>query len=371
MSSSVLFLTGVTGLVGSELLQTLLDVRPDRRVIALTRTPDKLAVLGQSPRITVVEGDLTRSGLGLHPVALRQIQKEVTEIVHCGAETRFGLPIEEARATNTRGTSNMLKLARGCKRLEKFAHLSTAYVVGRTTGHLPEALHPSQGGFVNTYQQSKYEAEQLVLESMREIPAVTYRLSTIIGDSKTGRVRQYNYFHQLLRLFGRNVLPVAPGNLSWEIDLIPTDWSVAALNFLFESRFVPGQIIHICAGPGSSPTMDEVKDITLGLFEKHPNMQKWLPIRVPNFVALPEYERYVQDSQQSGDNLLIELLKVLNNFLPQMGIKQSFDNRQLTQHLEGSGITLPPFDTYFDKVISHSLDSDWGRKGEKPLPGGR
>jgi nucleoside-diphosphate-sugar epimerase len=371
MSGPVLFLTGVTGLVGSELLQTLLDARPDQHLIALSRTPDKVAALAQSARITVVEGDLTRAGLGLHPVALRQIQKEVTGIIHSGAETRFGLPLEEARATNTRGTANVLKLARGCKRLEKFAQLSTAYVSGRTTGHILEVPFHNESGFVNTYQQSKYEAEHLVLEAMREIPAVIYRLSTIIGDSKTGRVRQYNYFHQLLRLFGRNVLPVAPGNLSWQIDLIPTDWSVSALNFLFESRFVPGEVVHICAGTDASPTMDDVKEITLGLFEKHPNMQKWLPIKVPKFVPLPEYEQYVKDSQQSGDNLLIEVLKLLNNFLPQMGIKQSFDNQHLTRHLEGSGISLPPFRTYFDKVISHSLDSDWGRKGEKPLPGGR
>jgi nucleoside-diphosphate-sugar epimerase len=371
MSGSVLFLTGVTGLVGSELLQALLDARPDRRVIALTRHPDQIASLSRSGRVTAIEGDLTRSGLGLRSGTLRQIQKEVTEVIHCAAETRFGLPIEEARATNTRGTANVLKIAQACKRLKKFAHLSTVYVAGRMTGHIPEAAFHNDSGFVSTYQQSKYEAEQLVFEAMTEIPAVIYRLSTIIGDSKTGRVRQYNYFHQTMRLFARNVLPVAPGNLSWQIDLISTDWLTAALAFLFESRFVPGQVLNVCAGASGSPIMMEVKDTSIGLFEKHPLIQKWLPIRVPEFVILSEYEKYVQESQQSGDYLLIEVLKVLNNFLPQMGINQCFDNQQLISNLEGSGISLPSFTSYFSKVVNYCLETDWGRKGDKPLSGQR
>jgi nucleoside-diphosphate-sugar epimerase len=371
MSGPVSFLTGATGLVGSELLQVLLDSRPDRRVIVLTRTPDKIAALNQGAQITVIEGDLTRPGLGLHTAALWQIQKEVTEIIHCAAETRFGLPIEEARATNTRGTSNILKIARGCKRLEKFAHLSTVYVAGRTVGHIPEAMLGNDSGFTNTYQQSKYEAEQLVFEAIPEIPAAIYRLSTIIGDSRTGRVRQYNYFHQILRLFARNVLPVAPGDLSWQVDLIPTDWAIPALAFLIESCFAPGQILNVCAGAGGSPVRADVEETARDLFEKHPLIQKWLPIKVPEYVPLAAYEEYVKKSLQSDDNLLIELLKLLNNFLPQMGINQCFDNKQLLDKLEGSGITLPCFNDYFGKIVTYILDTDWGRKAGGSLPGQR
>jgi nucleoside-diphosphate-sugar epimerase len=368
---TVSFLTGVTGLLGSELLQALLDASPDRRVIVLTRDPRKIPPLGHGARVMAVEGDITKPGLGLHPATLRQIQKEATEIVHCAAETRFSLPLEQARATNTRGTANLLKVARGCKRLEKLAHLSTAYVAGRISGHITEEPVREHPGFVNTYQQSKREAEQLVSEAMRDIPISVYRPSTIIGDSKTGRVRQYNYFHRALRLLARNVLPVAPGNLSWPEDLIPTDWCVAVLAFLFESRFEPGQVLHICAGPEGSPTIREVREMTLAQFETHPLTRKWLPIRPPTLVPLPEYEEYVRESMQSGDNLLVELLKLLNNFLPQMGIHQTFDNRRLREKLEGSGISLPPFTSYFGKVIAYCLDTDWGRTGGEALTGER
>lgn len=366
----MILFTGVTGLVGSELLQELVTSNPDRRVIILARNPGKVTLPNQNGRLTVVEGDITKPRLGLRFGAFRRIRKEVTEIVHCAAQTRFGLPIEEARATNTYGTSNVLNIALECRRLEKLAHLSTIYVAGRTAGRIPEAPL-SNNGFVNTYQQSKYEAEQLVLEAMPEIPTVIYRLSTIIGESETGRVRQYNYFHQLLRLFARNVLPIVPGNLSWQIDLIPTEWSIAALAFLFEQRFVAGEILHVCAGVENSPRMREVKDTAQELFEKHPLIQKWLPITEPKFVSLAEYEEYVAKSLQGDDKLLIKILGLLNKFLPQMGINQTFDDQRLTARLKDSGLTMPSFGSYFDKIASYCLDTDWGRAGGDALPGER
>lgn len=357
--------------MGGELLQALLNSRPDRRVVILARNPEKASSLTDNARITVVVGDLTMPGLGLRSSVRRRIEKEVTEIIHCAAETRFGLPIDEARATNTNGTANLLKVARACNRLEKFAHLSTVYVAGRRTGHIPEAPLSNNNGFVNTYQQSKYEAEQLVVDAMTEIPIVIYRPSTIIGDSKTGCVRQYNYFHQMMRLFARNVLPIVPGDLSWQIDLIPTDWSIAALAFLFEHRFGAGEVLNVCAGVGNSPRMGEVKATSQELVEKHPLIQKWLPITEPKFVSLVEYEEYVEKSLRGDDKLLIKILGLLNKFLPQMGINQSFDDQRLTRRLEGSGLTIPPFGSYFNKVISYCLDTDWGRAGGDSLPGER
>ncbi|HEV7673717.1 MAG TPA: SDR family oxidoreductase [Candidatus Angelobacter sp.] len=365
MSRGVLLLTGATGLVGGELLRACLDRRPDRRIAILVRNKGKVSHLERCEQITVLEGDMTRAGLGLDSSILGTIQREVTEILHCAAETRFGLPIEEVRATNTRGTSNLLQVAQGCRNLEKLVCLSTAYVAGRMTGRIPEAELRHHKGFVNTYQQSKYEAEHLVLEAMANIPTVIYRLSTIIGDSRTGEVTQFNYFHRILRLLAKNVLPVVPGHPTWQVDLIPLDWACAALSALFEFHFVPGQIVHVCGGSGGSPIIAEIRDTAAELFEKHPLVRKWLPLKMPELVSLSKYEEYVQESLRSGDKILVELLKVLNTFLPQMGIEQSFDDHYLIRALDGSGIHLPPFRDYYGKVITYCLETDWGRKTAK------
>ena len=78
--------------------------------------------------------------------------------------------------TNTVGTHNLLTFARSCRRLEKLAHISTVYVVGRSTGYFDEAPLRHDNGFCNTYQWSKYEAEELVVQAMRDLPAAIFRL---------------------------------------------------------------------------------------------------------------------------------------------------------------------------------------------------
>lgn len=357
-----LLLTGATGLVGSELVPLLLAARPNRPLVVLTRHPDKIPELSLDPRVSALVGDITRPSLGLQASVFTHLQQSVTEIINCAADTRFGLPIAQARATNTLGTQNLLMLARGCRRLEKFAHLSTVYVVGRSTGWLAEVFMYPEREFSNTYQQSKCEAEALVVEAMREIPAAILRLSTVIGDSATGRVRQFNYFHQLLRVFPRNVLPVAPSDPNALVDLIPTDWAISALAYLFEWRFIPGRIYHICAGPEASFPLRQMIDLTVELFENHPAARRWLPIRLPELVSLSQYEAYVELSRQGNDKLLNELLRILGYSLPHLGMLQAFDNHNALEGLAESGLVLPPIRDYYQKVVHYCLETDWGRR---------
>jgi len=338
----MLLLTGATGLVGSELLPLLEAARPDRPVLRLARP----------------QNDLTLPDLGLDGAARRRLEAEVTMIVHCAAETRFGLGLEQVRAVNVGGTRNLLGLARRCRRLEKFVHLSTVYVAGRRTGVIPEAPAEGGHGFFNTYQQSKLEAEEAVLEARSEVPAAIFRFSSIIGDSRTGRVRQFNYVHQLLKLFPRNVLPVAPGDPRSPVDLVPTDWAAAAVARLIEHAFVPGRIYQVCAGPARSLTLAEMLDYTVELFGGS--------VRAPELVSLEEYEKYVERSRRQGDRLLNELLRVLGQFLPHLGLYQAFENRHTREELEGSGIELPPAREFYRKVVAYCLATEWGRRGSAP-----
>jgi len=132
-----------------------------------------------------------------------------------------------------------LKPASKCRHLEKFGYISTVYVVGRMAGCFSEDIVRHESGFYNSYQQSKYEAAKLVTRAMDELPAAIFRLSSIIGDSPTGAVQQFNHIHRLIRLFPRNVLPIMPGLPDTPIDLIASDWTMAALAYLFELGFEP------------------------------------------------------------------------------------------------------------------------------------
>ena len=314
----MLLLTGATGLVGGELLARL----GDRPVVLLKRP----------------EADLTKPLLGLAEPRYAELQDAVTAIVHCAADTRFYLPLGEARAVNTEGTRRLLEFASGCRRLEKFAYISTVFVAGLTPGRIPEAPLPPPAAFCNTYQQSKYEAEQEVLGS--GLPAAVFRLSSIAGDSCTGEVRRLTYVHQLIRLLPRNVLPVAPCDPAAPIDLIPSDWAADALVSLFDHSFLPGRVCHVVAGPEASLSAREMLDLTLAQLDG--------AVRVPDLVSLAEYQEYVERSRQSGDRLLNELLRVLGYFLPHLGLRQIFERHP--------GLPPPPdIGSYYPKVVRYCL----------------
>jgi nucleoside-diphosphate-sugar epimerase len=359
-------------MVGSGLCKDLLAAgRP--RIFILTRNRSRAPeLLSGLTEVIVLEGDITVPQLGLAPDVYKSLQCSVTEIVHCAANTRFGLSLDAIRTPNVTGTRNMLDFALGCRRLEKFVHISTAYVAGRTSGRIPEEVNQHRHGFFNTYQQSKYEAEVLVLDAMKRLPAIIVRFSSIIGDSRTGEVTGFNHVHQLLRLFPRSVLPVAPGHPDAPIDLVPTEWAVGALSHLVTSAFSAGQVYHLCSGPQKSFTVAEMMRTTLALFENHPIGRTWLPIELPELISLPEFELFVEKSRRKGDKLLSALLTALGYFLPHLATFQYFENQRAAKALETSAVALPHAREYYPKVVEYCLSANWigKRKGHDsgPLP---
>jgi nucleoside-diphosphate-sugar epimerase len=361
-----LLLTGATGLLGGGLLDRLQIGNPDRHIVVITRQKDRAQQLNLRPRVVAVQGDITQLRLGVSECFFNQLTSGISEIIHCAADTRFGILLSQSRAVNTEGTRNLLNLARECRQLEKFAYISTVYVVGRSSGVFCEGAVRHQNGFSNPYQQSKYEAEQILVEAMNDIPAIVCRLSSIVGDSRSGIVQQFNYVHHLLRLFPRSLLSVAPGAPETPIDLIATDWAIAALAYLFESAFVAGRFYHICAGPQHSLRLQEMMDLTISIFENHPIGRRWVPIRLPELVNLARYEEFVEARRREGDRLTNDLLRVLGYFLPHLGIFQAFDNGKTTEALAPSGLRFPPIRDTFAKVIGYCLDTNWGAHHGRP-----
>lgn len=356
-----LLLTGGTGYVGSELLKLLLATKPARRIAVLTRQAHKIAELN-ALGVVALQGDIVHPDLALDYTTYSELNESTECIIHCAADTRFGLSLSDARAVNAEGTRNLLRFAHNCRRLRKYAHLSTVYVVGKATGYFLEEPIRHQSGYLNTYQQSKHEAEELVTEAMNHLPACIFRLSSILGDSRTGGVGQFNYVHRLIRLFPRSPLTMIPASPETRVDLIASDWAVPALATLFDSGFIPGRFYHICAGPNQSLTVREMIDRMLALFENHPMARRWLPIRVPELVSLDRYEHFVEQCRSSGDALLNELLKVLGYFLAHLALFQVFDNQGTLKTLAKSGLGPPSTGTYFEKVVRYCLETNWGSR---------
>jgi nucleoside-diphosphate-sugar epimerase len=363
-SRPTILLTGATGLIGGAWLPLLQARYPGHQLTVLAR--NQLDVVRfAAARICVLQGDLTQPDLGLPSHVYRQLACSLRMIVHCAADIRFSTSLAESRAVNLEGTRRLLQLASQSSRFEKFAHLSTVHVVGDRSGEFSECC-ATPGRFLSAYQQSKFEAEQLVLSMAPHVPSAIYRLSTVIGDSATGHVRQSNYFHQLLRLALANQLPIIPAHKSAPIDLITSDWAVPALHHLFAGHFAAGQILHVCAGPEDSLTAHQLIDLTFDFFDQHPATASLRRGTRPQPVPLSEFSRYAERFLATGAHA--KLWRSLSQFLPLLGIPQLFRNYTALGLLGGVDASRPPIQQTLPKVMSYCLESNWGRHSQsQPL----
>src|SRR5262249_15591493 len=154
---------------------------------------------------------------------IERLRREISHIVHAAAVTRFDLPLDRARQLNTETVARVIDLARSCPRLERFFFLSTVYVAGRRVGIIRECRIAPPEGFVNAYEQSKCEAEALVAAAAGEVPGLVFRLSTLFGDSKSGRVTHFTAPHQALRIIYSGLASMLPGDPKCHVDLVPVD----------------------------------------------------------------------------------------------------------------------------------------------------
>lgn len=341
-------LTGATGFVGMEVLARVLE-HTDQDVIALVRAADDAAAQARvdellttlvapaarprDGRVRGVAADLESPGLGLTLATRQQIAGDVSAVVHCAASISFTLPIEEARRINVEGTREVVKLAleaqdRGT--LERFIHVSTAYVAGDRIGLVSEHDGDVGQGFRNTYERTKLEAEEVIRES--RLPAAIVRPSVIVGDSATGWTQAFNVIYWPLQAFARGLFPAVPGDPNACLDIVPVDVVADALLELLRGP-VRGGNFHVVSGD-QSPSNAELANMAAAAFDAEP----------PVFVRPGEDARA---EQRAGA------------LLPYFRVRCTFDARRANELL---GAKAPALADYFPSLMRYARDSSWGKE---------
>lgn len=286
---SKIFLTGITGLVGSSFVVALFRERSDIEIICLTRkgaAPDALSRVrsviedqcafdgcpeeGERilSKMTVFEGDVT----SINPVELaaRPEMCGIDTVFHCAADVNLGKdPEGRVFNINFHGTELMIELAKLLK-VKAFHYVGTAYVAGKLNGRAMED-RPVNCGFNNPYEESKFQAEMLVRNC--EIPFTIYRPSIIVGRLSDGRVRKALAFYRILEFVGKlkahfcfknHLDPELNTDLkiffethsSEKIYFVPVDYVQSAVTALFQKP-VENQTYHIT---GDSPVTTRMID---------------------------------------------------------------------------------------------------------------
>ncbi len=157
-----ILITGATGYVGKHLVNSL--VEKGYEIHILTRKESSIFL--NNKNITVIVGDIT------DPLTL---PKNIGTIYHCAGIINEPKEMEKV---NVLGTQNIVEIAleNNCKLI----HLSSAGIIGKTNATILDEntiCNPQ-----NAYERSKYKAEQIILEAIKNgLNAQILRPTTIFG----------------------------------------------------------------------------------------------------------------------------------------------------------------------------------------------
>jgi thioester reductase-like protein len=358
MSQRAVLLTGATGFIGMELLARHLE-RGERPVITLVRADSDAAAQARidsvlenlfgagaaayRSRVRALAGELTAPRLGLSSARFAELARDTGTIVHSAASVSFTLPLECAREINLEGTRRMLELASHIDGLERYAHVSTAYVAGTHVGRFAESDLDVGQEFRNTYEQTKFEAEQLVRAS--GLPYTILRPSIVVGDRRSGWTSAFNVLYWPLRAFARGLFTAVPANPTAPVDVVPVDYVADAIYALAEAPDGVGQTYHLTAGAPAS-TIQELADAASSYFQKPP----------PRVLPPAEFAALAAESVGSP------ALESGAAYFPYFSVSTFFDNAATRALLEPHGISAPPLREYLGRLLDFATRSRWGKR---------
>lgn len=264
-----ILVTGSTGTLGNMIVRLLnKQLTQEDEIICLVRADSQedaqerfYSFFGDVVfvcEVTIIVADLVKENVGIEGDIYNKLSERVTHILHLAASTRFDLTLSEARLANVYTTEQVLNFAKRCGNMQRFAHVSTAFVAGRRQGTIYESELEHDKGFLNTYEQSKYEAEKLVHKYGEEIPFIIFRPSLVQTEKRSNAVNQpQNAVTMVQYLIAKNSLPVLPGNKDEHIDIISGEVVAKTINCIFLKKELDAQVFHI-TGCDKSPTIQQI-----------------------------------------------------------------------------------------------------------------
>ncbi|MFC7045752.1 SDR family oxidoreductase [Halobacteriaceae archaeon GCM10025711] len=349
---TTMFLTGFPGFLGSALVERLLDRTPDDVTVTCLvqakyrdraeRRAERIArtVGTDTDRVHLVEGDITRSDLGLGD-DYADLQRETREVYHLAAVYDLGVSREVGYRVNVEGTRNVLDFADGSPDLDRFQYVSTAYVSGRYDGTFTEDHLREGQRFNNHYESTKYTAEVDVQRRMQEgLPATIYRPAIAVGDSETGATQKYDgpyYVMQwLLRQPSVGVVPTVADPDTHTVNVVPRDYVVDAIAHLSGIEASEGRVYNLC--DPSPPTVAELLEL---LGDATDTRVATVPL--PKSLA----KRALRDVPG-----VQRLLRIEPATIDYFDHPTEYDCENAMADLAGTGIEPPPFESYVDTLVA-------------------
>jgi len=362
------FVTGATGFIGHNLVQRLLQ--RDGTVYALVRAGSRgrLEELRTSlgpdgARVVPISGDLALPGLGVSEEDLLTLRGDVDHFFHLAAIYDMTAGSEAQEIANVEGTRHAVELA-GAIEAGCFHQISSIAAAGLYRGVWTEGMFDEAERLdTHPYFRTKHESERVVREECRR-PWRVYRPGIVVGDSRTGEIDKIDgpyYFFKLLQR-ARKLLPgwlPLFGVEGGEINIVPVDFVADAIDYIAHEPGLDGRAFHL-----TDPSPKSAGEV-INLFARAADAPQAV-LRLEPGVTDP-----ATSLMRSGLRYLPPAKRLLKAGLGELGIPAGvlnyvsypthFDSTETQEVLEGSGISVPPLESYADRVWDYwerNLDPD-------------
>ena len=144
------------------------------------------------------------------------------------------------------------------------------------------------------------------------------------------------------------------------MDLIATDYAVAAVSHLAHERFIPGRTFHVCAG-ADALRQEALIDLLLDtILESRPAWRR-RAIEKPVIVGLETFELFRQSVDAVADSSLRASVGILSHFAPQLAYPKMFDDTDCRAALAADGLVRPPIDQTVARVVRYLIEHNWAQ----------
>lgn len=327
MKKSIL-LTGANGFLGTQIALCLL--KHDYKIITLIRAKNKSDAENKlyrawwefpklskeiSKQISVVNGDITQENLGMEKEVYDELIHTVTHIIHAAADWNLRSSLENLQKVNIEGTKNLIKFANLIHKnhkLERFSHVSTAYVAGKKEGIIYEDYQIDDSGFLSYYEETKFKSEIEVKKA--DFDTSIFRPSMIVGHSSTGYIKTFNTLYVPLKFYLKKKLNIIPVSKSMKANFVPVDYVANAIvDITFDNRG-NNKIFHLTSPNDALPTMEELANFVKNWADENLDIK----LNTPVYISLNEKSiqriKSLFELFKKKPNKLIEDLNILSPY---------------------------------------------------------
>jgi NAD(P)-dependent dehydrogenase (short-subunit alcohol dehydrogenase family) len=362
------FVTGATGFIGRNLVQRLL--RREGTVYALVRSGSRgrLEELRTSwgpdgARVVPISGDLSQPGLGVSEEDLLTLRGKIDHFFHLAAIYDMTAGAEAQEIANVEGTRHAVELA-GAVDAGCVHQVSSIAAAGLYRGEWREDMFEEAERLdTHPYFRTKHESERVVREECHR-PWRVYRPGIVVGDSRSGEIDKVDgpyYFFKLLQR-ARKLLPgwlPALGVEGGEINIVPVDYVADAIDHIAHRPGLDGRAFHL-----TDPNPKSAGEV-INLFARAADAPQAV-VRLDSNVTDP-----ATSLVRTGLRFFPPAKRIVKAGFGELGIPAGvleyvsypthFDSSRTQEVLEGSGIAVPPLESYADRIWDYwerNLDPD-------------